>query len=423
MPPMSHPNAPSDVHILVIDSDAALQDAAAGAAGRLGIFQILCVSTPAEAINKMDRFQPNIILAEPMLGGAATLNFVRRVRAGQTSLKPDCLVLFASRDWTGGIAEKLCEIGCHGLIRKPCDEDKLQRALLLCLRAPVPFVAGVNYIGPDRRTPDGSKNKPPKEFRRTPSKGGWSAAIPYVKRSPPAAFAGIKLPPARPKLEGGKVEAGPVATPAPKPERVKYDLVEAPKEREDFQLVDDAPPAPAALPEETFDLTATVGAHLQWITTNGAEGMRANLESRSLVGAALGGQNLAKANMRGADLTNANLSKAILVDADLRNCQLTSANLTEAEMAGAKVRHAELLGAQMLSCGLQGADLAGADLRGAKLTGADFAGANLLGTDVRGADLVGLNLTQKQLDRARGDNTTRLPPGFAVGRGQASEQA
>jgi hypothetical protein len=42
---------------------------------------------------------------------------------------------------------------------------------------------------------------------------------------------------------------------------------------------------------------------------------------------------------------------------------------------------------------------------------------------VRGADLVGLNLTQKQLDRARGDNTTRLPPGFAVGRGQTSESA
>ncbi len=103
MSTMSAPTNPADVHLLVIDNDAIIQDAAAGAAGRLGIFQILCCDTAAEAVNKMDRFAPNVILAEPRLGGAATVNFVRRIRAGQTSVKTDCLVLFASRDWSGGL--------------------------------------------------------------------------------------------------------------------------------------------------------------------------------------------------------------------------------------------------------------------------------------------------------------------------------
>ena len=74
-------------------------------------------------------------------------------------------------------------------------------------------------------------------------------------------------------------------------------------------------------------------------------------------------------------------------------------------------------------CGLQGSDLAGADLRGASLTGADLSGANLLGTDLRGTDMTsGLNLTQKQLDRAKGDHTTQLPPGLFVSMGEAVEK-
>ena len=58
-----------------------------------------------------------------------------------------------------------------------------------------------------------------------------------------------------------------------------------------------------------------------------------------------------------------------------------------------------------------GADLIGADLRGADLGMADLIGADFRGADLRGADLTGsIFLTQSQLDAAKGDLDTTLPP-------------
>jgi uncharacterized protein YjbI with pentapeptide repeats len=84
----------------------------------------------------------------------------------------------------------------------------------------------------------------------------------------------------------------------------------------------------------------------------------------------------------------------------------------------------DLRGADLVGRHLEGADLRGADLRGALLIGADLAGADLGGadvigadfraTDVRGAHLDGsLFLTQFQVNAAKGDVRTTLPPVLA----------
>jgi len=77
-----------------------------------------------------------------------------------------------------------------------------------------------------------------------------------------------------------------------------------------------------------------------------------------------------------------------------------------ADLAGAKLRGADLRGAS-----LRGARLIGADLRGADLRLADLLGADLRAADIRAADLRGsIFLLQSQLDAAKGDSGTRLPP-------------
>lgn len=77
-----------------------------------------------------------------------------------------------------------------------------------------------------------------------------------------------------------------------------------------------------------------------------------------------------------------------------------------ADLIGAKLKGADLRGAS-----LRGARLIGADLRGADLRLADLIGADLRGADLRGADLTGsLFLIQSQLDAAKGDAATVLPP-------------
>jgi len=77
---------------------------------------------------------------------------------------------------------------------------------------------------------------------------------------------------------------------------------------------------------------------------------------------------------------------------------------------------ADLMGADLRRKDLRGADLAGAYLIAADLRGADLRLADLMGADVRDADLRGADLSgalfvvQPQVNAAKGDRTTRLPP-------------
>jgi uncharacterized protein YjbI with pentapeptide repeats len=78
-------------------------------------------------------------------------------------------------------------------------------------------------------------------------------------------------------------------------------------------------------------------------------------------------------------------------------------------------------GADLVAADLRDADLTGADFRGARLVGADLSGADLRLADLTGADLRAAELSgarvaesifaiQSQLDSARGDRTTTVPP-------------
>lgn len=78
-----------------------------------------------------------------------------------------------------------------------------------------------------------------------------------------------------------------------------------------------------------------------------------------------------------------------------------AADLIGAKLKGEDLRYSSLRGAYLIA-----ADLRGADLRTADLIGADFRDA-----DLRGANLTGsLFLTQFQVNAAKGDEGTKLPP-------------
>lgn len=77
-----------------------------------------------------------------------------------------------------------------------------------------------------------------------------------------------------------------------------------------------------------------------------------------------------------------------------------------ADLAAADLRKADLVGAN-----LRGACLIAANMSNAKLFSADLIGADLRDAQVHGADMIGsLFLTQAQLNQAKGDAATRLPP-------------
>lgn len=80
-----------------------------------------------------------------------------------------------------------------------------------------------------------------------------------------------------------------------------------------------------------------------------------------------------------------------------------------ANLFGKKLRNANLRGANLRGAYLIAADLQNADLRGADLIGADLRDANLSGADFTGS----IFLTQVQVNAAKGDIHTKLPPSLS----------
>ncbi|MGV9268621.1 pentapeptide repeat-containing protein [Kitasatospora sp. NPDC003701] len=117
-------------------------------------------------------------------------------------------------------------------------------------------------------------------------------------------------------------------------------------------------------------------------------------------------------------------AEILAVDVPAHRQQVSELLLKASELVRAAVpRRKEHRGADLFGARLRGADLRGANLRGALLVAADLAGADLrmadlIGADLRDADLAGadltdaLFLTQAQLNAARGDAASKLPPGL-----------
>ena len=137
------------------------------------------------------------------------------------------------------------------------------------------------------------------------------------------------------------------------------------------------------------------------------------------------------ADFEAADLARADLQHARLVEAKLNAADLIDARLDHADLAAARAKKADLSGcalrfARLRRADLRGADLSGADLLHAQCRDADFTGANLTNARLDHADLAGAklteadlsgtslhharNLTAAQLEEAKGNELTSLPP-------------
>jgi hypothetical protein len=129
------------------------------------------------------------------------------------------------------------------------------------------------------------------------------------------------------------------------------------------------------------------------------------LSEAHLAGAYFMGTNLSNAILSGADLSGADLSGADLLEADLSRANLKGADLSNAILAEADLSEADL----------SEADIGGADLSGANLRKAHFSEATILwDADIRGAIFSETDprTMRRHLESARGDETTRLPPGL-----------
>jgi uncharacterized protein YjbI with pentapeptide repeats len=145
-------------------------------------------------------------------------------------------------------------------------------------------------------------------------------------------------------------------------------------------------------------------------------------EALGLPAAAAAHDELEHARARTEQLTAGSAEQLLALDVEAHRAAVNVLLSKAGELARAGYRGRQLRGADLIGADLSGADLRGANLRGALLIGtdlrradltrADLTGADLRDADLRGADLSGaLFLTQSQLNAARGDASTRVPPG------------
>ena len=180
---------------------------------------------------------------------------------------------------------------------------------------------------------------------------------------------------------------------------------------------------------QRLDLSGTnlVGADLYKAHLERADFTQADLRWARLRGAYLGGAYLGGAYLNRANLSGADLSGAYLIGVDLREADLSGANLSRADLNGADLSGSDFARADLTRADLIQADLTQADLTRANLSGADLSLAELRGADLRvavlrEADLSGvdlstaMNLTQEQVNSARGNVDTKLPANFCLPR-------
>lgn len=104
----------------------------------------------------------------------------------------------------------------------------------------------------------------------------------------------------------------------------------------------------------------------------------------------------------------------------LRTSELVRAKIRPGENSNKIRKGSDLIGAKLRSADLRGVNLRGAlliaaDLRETDLRGVDFIGADMRDADLSGANLIGsIFLTQAQVNAAKGDRHTKLPPALRI---------
>ena len=193
----------------------------------------------------------------------------------------------------------------------------------------------------------------------------------------------------------------------------------------------------ANMQEADLDEANLKGARLDWANLKKARFNFANLEGASLSradleGAILFGANLQRTRYFETNLKGAQFDKANLKRANISSSELTGASFKQANLEGARIIGVDMQKARLDNANLQRAELWNSNLERANLSEANLKGADLSGSSLRGASLYKallqgavfqhsegdlnfeVDLREAILEKACGDERTRLPQGYKV---------
>ena len=400
----------SKVRVLLVHSDIHVRRWAHEVLHKRKVGSVQSTRSAANGLALLKRFRADVAvvqLAQAEMDGA---EFARQIRDGVRSPNPDLPVVLIVDTPHPDLLRAACEAGIEGVIARPTTPEVFITKIENAIRDPQRFVSSETYFGPCRRneTPPGY----PGPYRREDDPEEKKAA--EASRRQARDWDDDDPQPATAIKRNGATDLESAGGKAPPPQPRGMETRKAvKKDRNDWDepLVEEK--APQAPVDKGPDIDAIVKDHELWLRTTGAEGAKAWMERMDLAGRSLAEANLTSAALREADLSDADCGKSVLASADLRRAELAAANLNGTDLSVANLRGANLKLARFGETSLRGADLAGASFAGTPVEDSDFTGANLLDTDFTGADLRrAKGLIQRQIDKARLDSKTKLPPGI-----------
>lgn len=141
----------------------------------------------------------------------------------------------------------------------------------------------------------------------------------------------------------------------------------------------------------------------------------ASAQNAGQIGRVRGGASCPGCNLFQGDFGGLEARGLNLAGARLRQSDMSLSVMNRTRFSGADMRDVEAYGGVFSSSNFSRADLTNASFVGTFLEGANFSGATLVGTNFSGAQLVrATGLTQAQLNRACGDEATRLPGNLRI---------
>ncbi len=419
----------SKARILFVHSDIHVRRWAHDVFHKQKVGSVQSTRSAATGYDLLARFRADVAIVQLAQSEMTGAEFARRIRDGVRSPDPNLPVVLIVDTPHPELLREACDAGIEGVIARPTTPEAFMTRIANAIRDPRRFVSSESYFGPCRRRetpanyPGPFRREEDPEEKKTPAKPAQTAK-PAAPAKPPAA--------ARKKArdwDDGDLTAAevrkpvradsPVEVKAAKPAGGKISDVREAAARsakahtENWHAALSADEKPAKPEDSGPDIEAILADHALWLRSTGEDGMKAQFNKADLAGRSLAEANLTNAALREADLSDSDCRNATLASADLRRSDLSAADLNGTDLSVANLRGASLKLARFGETSLRGADLAGASFAGTAVADTDFASANLLDTDFTGADLSrAKGLIQRQIDKARIDGKTTLPPGL-----------
>ena len=411
----------SDVRILLVHKDIRVRKWAHDIFHKNKVAGVQSTHSAATGFDLLGRFDADVAVVQLQQNEMNGAEFTRKIRDAGLSPNPDLPVVLLVDNPNPELLRAACEAGIEGVIPHPAKPETFIKRIAGAITEPKRFVASKTYFGPCRRkeTPPGFKG--PDRRDATPLGKKAQAAVEEMERAKSALKkSAVPVAPAAPpgqRMKAREWSDEDHAPQADKPKAREWNPVDGPTPAKPNNSHDDWAEAVAPLeaPPQSevpgFDIQPILDEHQLWLSSRGDQGKRATLDEADLHGGTLSGMDLTNAGFRDADLTDTDCRGTVFASADLRRADLSGSDLTEANLSVANLRIATLRLCKLGEASLRGADLAGACLTGAVLENTDFSGAIMLDTDIRDADLSrAKGLVQVQVNKARADAKTRLPP-------------